>query len=255
MVYTESNVNESLESKVVLLKRMLEINVASETPWKSYSWTWTLITGLRYSNVHGMSHLILSASFAIIGNIKCAPRHLGGTLGRPTSPTSLARVSRIFLYFRWEGREGEKNKSGYSGQLFVDIRTNVWDSNLIGSFKMTSCIPIRILLVHTMAFYDANLPLYFTGTTGTLWDYKNIFKTTSAWMLKSPEAAPTIALPVGDCVRYQDDTFQCVPSRIVLNALSVVTVCQHGCKLHRTAMPSRLKELKEEKFAFRARDL
>ena len=29
-----------------------------------------------------------------------------------------------------------------------------------------------------------------------------------------------------------------MPSRVVLNALSIVTVCQHGHKLYRTAMPS-----------------
>ena len=36
----------------------------------------------------------------------------------------VSQASRIFLYFRWEEREGEKNTSGHSGQLPVDIRTN-----------------------------------------------------------------------------------------------------------------------------------
>ena len=36
----------------------------------------------------------------------------------------VSRASRIFLYFRWEEREREKNTSGHSGQLPVDIRTN-----------------------------------------------------------------------------------------------------------------------------------
>ena len=36
----------------------------------------------------------------------------------------VSRASRIFLYFRWEEREGEKNTSGHSGQLPMDIRTN-----------------------------------------------------------------------------------------------------------------------------------
>ena len=30
----------------------------------------------------------------------------------------------VFFYFRWEEREGEKNMSGHSSQLSVDIRTN-----------------------------------------------------------------------------------------------------------------------------------
>ena len=46
----------------------------------------------------------------------------------------VSQASRIFLYFRWEEREGEKNTSGHSGQLPVDIRTNAWGSNLIGPF-------------------------------------------------------------------------------------------------------------------------
>ena len=46
----------------------------------------------------------------------------------------VSRASRIFLYFRLEEREGEKNMSGHSGQLPVDIRTNSCGSNLIGSF-------------------------------------------------------------------------------------------------------------------------
>ena len=36
----------------------------------------------------------------------------------------VSRASRIFLYFRWEEREGEKNTSGHSGQLPVALRTN-----------------------------------------------------------------------------------------------------------------------------------
>ena len=34
----------------------------------------------------------------------------------------VSRVSRIFLYFWWEGREGEKNTSGHSNQLSVQRR-------------------------------------------------------------------------------------------------------------------------------------
>ena len=34
----------------------------------------------------------------------------------------VSRASRIFLYFRWEEREGEKNTSGHSGQLPVPRR-------------------------------------------------------------------------------------------------------------------------------------
>ena len=52
-----------------------------------------------------------------------------------------------------------------------------------------------------------NLRFILHGHDGDLMNYKNIFKTTSAWILKSPEAAPAIALPVGeitDCVRSRD---------------------------------------------------
>ena len=37
-------------------------------------------------------------------------------------PYLVSRASRIFLYFRWEEREGEKNTSGHSGQLPVPRR-------------------------------------------------------------------------------------------------------------------------------------
>ena len=39
---------------------------------------------------------------------------------------------------------------------------------------------------------------------------------------------------ITDCVHSQDDSFQRVPSVIVLNAISVITVCQCGHKLHKT---------------------
>ena len=56
------------------------------------------------------------------------------TWGQEGYKQLVSQASRIFLFFRWEEREGEKNISGHSGQLPVDTRTNVWGSNLIGPF-------------------------------------------------------------------------------------------------------------------------
>lgn len=55
-----------------------------------------------------------------------------------------------------------------------------------------------------------------------------------------------VALPVGeitDRVKSQDDSFQHVPSGVILNALSVVTVLEHGCKLHQAAVASQMNEI------------
>ena len=48
---------------------------------------------------------------------------------------------------------------------------------------------------------------------------------------------------ITDCVHPRDDSFQRVPSGIVLNALSVMTVCQCGHKLHRTVSLSWINVL------------
>ena len=59
------------------------------------------------------------------GNVPCVPPPPLGSATEPRQQQNLvSRASRIFLYFRWEEREGEKNTSGHSGQLPVDIRTN-----------------------------------------------------------------------------------------------------------------------------------
>ena len=44
-------------------------------------------------------------------------------------------------------------------------------------------------------------------------------------------------------VHSPDDSFQRVVSGIILNALSFMAVCQHGHKLHKTAMPSWMRIL------------
>ena len=45
----------------------------------------------------------------------------------------VSRASRIFLYFRWEEREGEKNTSGHSGQLPVPRRNVIMADLHLGS--------------------------------------------------------------------------------------------------------------------------
>ena len=65
----------------------------------------------------------------------------------PEASRSIFRISLAgqpyFFIFPVGGTRG-KNTSGHSGQLSVDIRSNVWGSNLIRSFNnkhMTSWIP------------------------------------------------------------------------------------------------------------------
>ena len=48
---------------------------------------------------------------------------------------------------------------------------------------------------------------------------------------------------ITDYVHSRDDSFQRVPSGIILNALSVMTVCQCGHKLHRTVSLSWINVL------------
>ena len=74
------------------------------------------------------------------------------------------RACRIFLYSWWKERdlEGDKNVPGHSGQLSMNIHTNVWSSNLIGSFKIIlSTWPPAYHFLIMMAFYDTDFGLGF----------------------------------------------------------------------------------------------
>lgn len=75
--------------------RKLWICNSFETPWNSYFWTWTLITGLNMvPNVHKTPHLILSVSFAI-NNKPLAPLDL--PLHVVTMSTQLPLVTPFLL--------------------------------------------------------------------------------------------------------------------------------------------------------------
>ena len=54
----------------------------------------------------------------------------------------------------------------------------------------------------------------------------------SHW-LETAAVATFPVVEITDCVHSRDNSFQCVPSRIVLNVLSVIMVCQCRYKLHR----------------------
>ena len=81
----------------------------------------------------------------------------------------VSRACRIFLYFRWAGREGEKNI------LASFPWTSAVMSNLIGSFNikhMTSCIPTTIASVKDCVHdgvlrYECDICSYFNGLQKT----------------------------------------------------------------------------------------
>ena len=140
-------------------------------------------------------------------------------------------------FFHLEEQEGEKYMSGHPGQLSVNNSTNVWSSNSIGWFKikyMISCIPTHIPLVYKgILKYRLGFGFHTPQAWWEPWECKKSIKTTSSWNLKLPEV-------VGHSFsrwNYRLGTlsrrlfFQCVPSGIVLNALSVVTVCQCDLQL------------------------
>ena len=96
-----------------------------------------------------------------------------------------------------------------------------------------------------MVFYNGNLPLGFIlhEHDGHL---IRVQRRLVLGSLKSPEATSTIVLSVAentDCVCSRDDSFKHVPSGIVLNALSGMTVCQHRHKVHKTPLPGPTKEI------------
>ena len=95
---------------------------------------------------------------------------------------------------------------------------------------MTSCIPIRILV------YDGIQQYWFsfgTSPEGTSRVQKHQKDSLSHW-LETAAVATFPVVEITDCVHSRDDSFQRVPSGIILIALSVMTVCQCGHKLHRT---------------------
>ena len=103
---------------------------------------------------------------------------------------------------------------------------------------MTSCIPIRVLLV-----YDGILQYsfgfgFYTPQVGTSWVQKH---QKDSLLLNTQVLAGNFSCGcLSGSWNYRlrtlsRDSFQRVPRGIVLNALSVMTVCQCGHKLHRTA--------------------
>ena len=88
---------------------------------------------------------------------------------------------------------------------------------------MTSCIPIRVLLV-----YDGILQYSFGF---------GLYTPTGRDITSAKIATRQLAVEysrITDYVHSRDDSFQRVPSGIILNPLSVTTVCQCRHKLHRT---------------------
>ena len=63
-----------------------------------------------YRNAFGVLRLCVKHKCVALSGF-----HLG--VGATHCFMLVSRASRIFLYFRWEEREGEKNTSGHSGQL------------------------------------------------------------------------------------------------------------------------------------------
>ena len=101
---------------------------------------------------------------------------------------------------------------------------------------MTSCIPIRVLLVYDgILQYSFGFGFYTRGPH----ECKNTKKTACCWILKSLVGNCRYGrfpvVKITDCVQSRDDSSQHVPSRIVLNALSVtnsITKVDKCFKLH-----------------------
>ena len=95
---------------------------------------------------------------------------------------------------------------------------------------MTSSIPIRVPLA-----YDGILQYSFgsgfytpqAGTSRVQQHQKDSVEYSSHW-LETAAVATFPVVEIMDCVHSRDDSFQCVPGGIVLNVLSIMTVCQCG---------------------------
>ena len=59
----------------------------------------------------------------------------------------VSRASRIFLYFRWKEREGEKNTSGHSGQLPVPRRNVIIAAGHAHSMQIETFIQLCVSFV------------------------------------------------------------------------------------------------------------
>ena len=75
--------------------------------------------------------------------------------GEVTALEIVSQASRIFLYFRWEEQEGEKNMSGHSGQLPVPRRNVIIAARHAHSMQIKTfiqlCVTFFVKLVATLA--------------------------------------------------------------------------------------------------------
>ena len=100
-----------------------------------------------------------------------------------------------------------------------------------------------------MAFYNTDLALGFIphrhdrDLTSAKTSKRRLAVEYSSHWLETAAVATLTVVEITDCVHSQEDSFQRVPSGIVLNALSVMTVRQCGDKLHRTVSPSWINVL------------
>ena len=79
-----------------------------------------------------------------------------------------------------------------------------------------------------MASYNTHLALYSTGgdLTSAKTPKRQLAVEYSSQWLKTAAVAAFPVVEITDCIHSQDDSFQRVPRGIILNALSVMTVCQ-----------------------------
>ena len=141
-----------------------------------------------------------------------------------------------FPFFQLEEQEGEKIMSGHSGQLSVNNHSNVWRLNSNGWFKikyMISCISTSIPLIYNgILQYWLGFGFHTPQAWRGFWECMNSNKTTWSWTLKLPETVTTLLVgEITDRIHSENDSLQCVPSEIVLNALCVMTVCQCDLQL------------------------
>ena len=72
-------------------------------------------------------------------------------LKTPACNRLVSRVSSIFLYFRWEEREGEKNTSGHSDQLPVPRRNVIIAAGHAHGMQIKTFIPYLLLFCEACA--------------------------------------------------------------------------------------------------------
>ena len=123
----------------------------------------------------------------------------------------------------------------------MNICTKVWDSNLIGTLKLSTSLSayqhVYMYFSFTMTSYNTDLDVGFILHRHD----GNLASAKTDLLLNSQ-----VALPVGqitDCIQSWYDSVIHVPRGIVLVTLSIAAVCQCEHKLHKLVTPSGINVL------------